>query len=115
MTKFYATLDADGSHIVQNAHIQAFDTERAARQYLIDSYRDSLEDGETLHIDAGDFGDCWIKSYHRPAADDPMLDPYDFADLIVQAPGQHPGGNQFWVSPFAPVLVAQIVAADSAE
>ena len=108
----YATLDADQHYIRDNATIRAFDTEVAAREYLAAAYRDGLDDGETLTFEPGHFGDCWFKAHIATA---PTIDelaswgkPFAADDLIVQAPGEHPGGRAYWITPSEDVLVAVV-------
>ncbi len=108
MTKFYATNDFDGERIEENASIAVFDTRTAAEAFLRLPHErgGGLEDGEVLTIEDGAFSDCWIKSHRKPTVGDPMLDPFTYTDVYIQRPGQHPGGNVYWITPSREVLVA---------
>ena len=104
----YATTDANGLTISERAVIRGFASESEALSALAREY--DLEPGERLVLDAGSFGDCWIKTHDAPRPDG-LLDTSPFAldDLIVQAPGSHPGGRAWWLTPSDPVMVAVIV------
>lgn len=104
--RYYATLDADGEQIAQNAVILAFDTYEEARDYVESAYRDGMDEGETLGVQVGDFGDCWLKLRSAPDAEE--IAPFDADNIIVQRPGQHPGGNVYWITPRSEILVAKI-------
>lgn len=114
MTKFYATIDTDGEGCIsENADIFAFDTREAAEAYLRRGFdpADLDENGWTIGIEEGRFSDCWIKSSTEPAEDAGWIAPFAMDDLYVARPGQHPGGNRFWTTPRANVLVAVVKAA----
>ena len=111
-TLIYATHDADGGRIESNADIRAFTTEAEAREWLLKSYRDGGWDLTTAKIEAGRFGDCWIKTYSEPREDGDKLvigagtcEPFSPEQLYVAAPGQHPGGRVWWIEPNVEVLV----------
>lgn len=110
MTKFYATLDADQTDIQENAYIAVFDTREDAEEYL----RSQVDPAEwSVEIEGGSFGDCWIKCHNEPV-DRYSVDiaPFAFEDLIIRAPGQHPGGRQWWIEPRVEVLVAVLSPLD---
>lgn len=96
----YATADSEFNRIAEAAHIVAFATAAEAGDYL----RECNPDIE-IAIEEGDFGDCWIKLPSLPDLDD-LVSPYLRSDLIVLAPGQHPGGDCYWITPRPPILVA---------
>lgn len=104
-TKFYATIDSEYGHISEDADIFAFDTRDEAEAYLRAGY--DAEDW-SVEIDDGLFGDCWIKLHREPSDDEPFFAPFTADDLIVQRPGQHPGGRVWWISPRVDVLVAKV-------
>ena len=108
MTKFYATQDFDGHHIEENAEIAVFDSRAEAETYITAACH--LEDGWTVAIEEGNFSDCWIKSHRKPSVGDHMLKPFTFTDVYVARPGQHPGGNVYWVTPSREILVAVVDA-----
>ncbi len=39
-----------------------------------------------------------------------MLAPFTYNDVIVQRPGTHPGGREYWLTPWRDVLVAVVEA-----
>jgi hypothetical protein len=104
MTKFYATRDSDGLFISQDADIRAFNSREDAVQYLLSSYGSEWnKDG--VVIEAGSFGDCWTKSHEAPRVGGHRFSPFSYTQLIIQRPGQHPGGKMFWTTPSPDVLV----------
>lgn len=102
---FYATTDADDGWISQNAAIVAFETEAAAREWLLRGYDAVDWNLETAVIEPGGFGDCWIKTIVEPGEDERFFEPFTRDQLIIQRPGQHPGGKAWWIEPSEPVLV----------
>lgn len=104
MPRYFTTLDADGHKITENARIAAFDTEAEAHEYLASAYRAGLDDGETITFDDGDFGDCWLKLADGPEAG--QIAPFSAEDVSVLHPGQHPGGDLYWVTPRSSIIVA---------
>jgi hypothetical protein len=111
---FYATNDADGSCIRQNATIRAFDTEDEARAYLLGGYDAADWNLGTAVIGAGDYGDCWIKVHSEPTNDGDQLiaglcefEPFAAGQLIVRRSGQHPGGRAWWITPSPSVMVVE--------
>lgn len=105
VARILATTDNDGEHINEGADIVAFDTREQAEAWLRRSYEDGLEEGETIRFEAGRFADCWIKFPHAPD-DGQEIGGVPFEQLNVQAPGTHPGGRFWWITPRAEVLVA---------
>lgn len=105
-TRYYVTIDADGDRIAEDAEIFAFETYEDAREYVEASYRDGMDEGETLDIQVGDFGDCWLKLRSDPDAEE--IAPFHADDVIIHRPNQHPGGDVCWVTPRPDVLVAKI-------
>ena len=114
----YATTDADGGRISQNATIREFASEQEARTYLLHGYDAADWKLETAEIGAGDFGDCWVKMHSAPQTDGDELivglfdcAPFKADQLIVQSPGQHPGGRAWWIEPIEPVLIMRNIQA----
>lgn len=102
--KAFATMDADGVEIHENAEIRAFDTPEEAKVWLLSCFDAEDYDLETAVIDDGEWGDCWFKS-GGPPQDGDAIKPFALDDLSVKKPGQHPGGDVYWITPYAPVLV----------
>ena len=114
MAKFYATLDNNGPSICQDADILAFDRLVDAEKYLHDANPTEwpttwLDEGMSVKIIEGDFGDCWIKTQKAPKVGDTILAPFNYNNVIVQAPGMHPGGYGYWLTPRPDILVANLV------
>lgn len=110
-TVFYATHDTDGEgSIGQNADIVKFASRDEAEAYLRRPFdtAELAEEGLTVAIDTGSFGDCWIKSQAAPRVGEPWIAPFRRSQLYVQRPGQHPGGFGYWITPRADVLVALV-------
>lgn len=108
MPKFYAATNHDGNGCIDvNADIYAFDTREEAESFLLDP-RD-LSDNELEYlefkIETGRFSDCWRKYCTEPTPNSSFLDPFDFDDLYIAKPGEHPGGNVYWITPRPDVLV----------
>jgi len=108
-TKFYATQDDCDGWINENALIREFDSREAAVAYISNYLAKYLaEENKSVRIEAGSFGDCWIKSFDPPKFDDSYA-PFEFDQLNVLAPGHNPGQiGQYWISPRPAVLVAVI-------
>ena len=110
MTVFYATHDADGDRIAENANILKFATLAEAKTWLAAPY-DAIDwNLDTMKIGAGSFSDCWIKSQSAPKVGDHWIAPFSRAQLSVRRPGQHPGGKVFWTEPRPKVLVVLTIA-----
>lgn len=108
----YATRDAEDGTISENAHIQAFATEDEARRWLLAGFDDSEWDLAGAEFGDGRCDDCWIKVHSKPEIEGDRLvagicdfSPFLADELIVQAPGQHPGGRAWWIQPSPPVMV----------
>lgn len=99
---FYATHDWNGSYITENAKIIAFETREAAEAYLLEPFQYA---DELPKVFPGRFSDCWFKTMRHPRDD--QAEPFVLDDLIIQAPGNHPGGNAYWITPSAEILVAE--------
>ena len=97
----YATHDNDGLKIDSSARVYAFDTREIAEAWLREAWKLS---GFLVEIAEGEFGDCWFKTINAPNEVD--CRPFSEGELIIQSPGQHPGGAFYWVTPRVPVLVA---------
>ena len=108
MTKIYATQDNDGHRIWGGANIKVFDTPEDAVDFAASAW--GLDEGETLTVEAGEFSDCWIKMRRKPVVGDHMLAPFTYNDVIIQPPGTHPGGREYWLTPRRDVLVAVVEA-----
>jgi hypothetical protein len=111
MTKFYATLDNDGTYICQDANIVVFDRLADAEKYLHDTNPEKwVDEGLMVEITEGHFGDCWIKTRKAPRVGDHVLSPFTYNAVIIQTPGSHPGGSGYWLTPREEILVADLVA-----
>ncbi len=107
MTKYYATQDFNGHYIEEDAGIVAFDTRAEAEAFARQPHeRGGLEEGETLTIEEGEFADCWIRAHRKPTVGDSALAPFTYTDVYISAPGTHPGGNVYWITPSREILVA---------
>jgi hypothetical protein len=105
--KIYATRDANtdsAGTIDEGASVQAFETRAEAEAWLKKGFDSDLE----LEIQPGEFADCWKKLPDEPRSSDSSIAPFAMKDLIVMAPGEHPGGNRYWVTPRVQVLIASM-------
>ena len=98
---FYASRDADDGCISVGANISAFDTREVAETYLREPYRHA--DSPPV-IETGRYSDCWLKCSVEsgPVA----YAPFQLDDMLILAPGQHPGGKELWLTPQPDVLIA---------
>jgi hypothetical protein len=111
---FYATLDTvENYRAAEGAYIVAFETREQAEAYLRDTYAEYIADQAeidepvTMTVEPAQWSDCWIKTYLATTITDGYgFGPFAADDLYIQAPGQHPGGNEFWITPMDDVLVA---------
>lgn len=105
----YATRDADDGKISRVATIQKFATIEAAREWLLSPYDASEWDVSSAVIEPGGYGDCWMKWAKAPRVGNPGSGdgyaPFTYRQLSVQAPGEHPGGRFWWITPLVDVLV----------
>lgn len=103
MTVFYATRDSEDGSIHQDAHIEKFASRAEAEAYL----RNGFDHSEwAVDVEDGRYGDCWVKFQNAPRVGDASLSPFTYNQLSILAPGQHPGGKQYWITPRVEVLVA---------
>lgn len=96
---YYATLDADGEHIHENAHIEAFTTYDAMLEWLAEAYSNL----KTIKPVKGQFGDCWKKRREIYGPGD--FEPFDPDDIHLAPSGTHPGGSVYWITPRVAVYV----------
>lgn len=100
----YFTTDADEGRIPERADISKAATMEEALEACRAAYTGS--DFEVVELEAGHFGDCWIKVHDRRTLEAKVGEWTDEAgELIVQEPGSHPGGKAFWLTPAADVYV----------
>jgi len=104
---FYATHDSEEGRIFQNAYIAAFTTREEAVAYLMAAFDAADWNHDSAVIDAGRYGDCWIKVHRAPGEAESYFAPFTADQLSILAPGQHPGGRAWWIEPAADVLVVE--------
>jgi len=115
---YYATLDYDGSRIIERARIKGFATRQEAEHYLKTGYpaRDGWQQ-DTIEIGVGSFGEAWHKSLSAPKLDGDRLscgyldfEPFTADQLnIAEQPSTHLGGPAWWITPNEAVLVVLTV------
>lgn len=109
MTTFYS-LSADGTRLDSTCNILSAPTEQEAMAALKASVAEMGNEFEFIGFESGNWGDAAIKVHGRPSEHDlvqwaaKLGVPAD--SLIVQAPGSHPGGDYYWITPAVDVLVA---------
>lgn len=111
----YATYANDGNRIYNAAGIKAFETEEAARAWLLSSFDPAEYNHATAVIRPGEFSDAWFKFYTWDAGDENCFAPFTAEQLYIQAPGEHPGGKAWWVTPRPPVLVVAMITEHQGE
>lgn len=99
----YATLDSEGDRIERDAAIFAFPSLQQAREYLLDGFPENWWRWETAAIEAGSYGDAWIKTLDYPAPY--VVEPFTLDECSIARPGEHPGGREYWITPRPDVLV----------
>lgn len=110
---FYATKDSgnDCNNLIsENATIKKFKTFDEAKAWLLIDYDPEYFDQSTAVIEAGEWGDCWIKTSIKPEIGDSMLSPFGYAQIHIQKPGTHSGGKVYWITPKAEVLIVKSIA-----
>lgn len=109
MTTFYAVA-TDGTRLDCNSVILSAPTDQAAIAALKAAVAAMGEELEFLGVESGNWGDAAIKVHGEPSEHDLMRWAAEIGvpadSLIVQAPGSHPGGNFYWITPAVDVLVA---------
>ena len=110
----YFTSDADAHKIAERADIREAATEAEALAELRRGFMDG--DFEVAGMERGSFSDCWVKFVNRPTPDDLARLEREAGPLHVAAPGTHPGGRFWWITPasviFVPVLKLRPDVAD---
>lgn len=101
----YATQDYDGDRIERDAAVVKFDTLADATAWLLKSWHADEWDRATAVIAPGQFSDAWLKRMARPRVAGRGFEPFSYTQLQIQSPGEHPGGRQYWVTPWPDVLV----------
>lgn len=85
------------------ASIRAFGDMATLTAWLLGGLdEDERDDYEVV---VGEFGDCWIKSY--APVEEVDIRPFELDDLIIAAPGSHPGGNCLWITPNPEVWISR--------
>lgn len=96
---YYATTDHDGWGLIdRDAMILKFRTLAEVVDYV-------RPDGGEGSIQHGRFADCWIKSLEAPRVGTHWIAPFRLHQVSVLRPGEHPGGDVYWVSPRENVIV----------
>jgi hypothetical protein len=108
----YATADSDDGRIAVNATIASFRSADEASAYLLSAYDPREWDHSTAEVGPGRYGDYWMCAHSTPRAEHGQLivglsdcAPFNADQLNVAAPGQHPGGKTWWITPSVDVLV----------
>lgn len=101
----YATIENDGSRIAQDAYIAAFESRAEAVAYLLSGFDPADWNHTSAVIEAGEFGDCWVKTHRAPGDDESYFAPFTRDQLYIAGPGHHPGGRAWWIEPREEVLV----------
>ena len=86
------------------------ETKEALLKEAVSYYEGS--DFEVAGLNDYQHGDCWLKVHNEPSENDLAFFcrdfPIDPADLVVQRPGTHPGGNAWWIQISAEMFEAEI-------
>ena len=88
------------SDLSVNEDLMTFDGDEAALLAKLRRTHDGV-----AGVESADFGDCWIKLTREPEVDADGLADLDGIKCRVQRPGQHPGGNFYWLTPVESVFV----------
>lgn len=106
---FYSLDSDEMGKLLEGANIQYVDEDHnmKAIEKLVESVLPVDMGWMTLTIAPARFGDCWRKFTTDPRSlPKEEYAPFDLDDLIILAPGQHPGQpNQWWLTPRDPVYV----------
>jgi hypothetical protein len=64
------------------------------------------EDDDVIKwVESNGSHDCWVKCYHKPEMDEDGYDCINNIKCHVRFPGNHPGGNAYWLDPVHPVMI----------
>lgn len=96
------TRDEDG-HIKENADFEKYDSLDELKKAVIE-YPEGYSEGDFYISDVkdGSFADCWIKARsleHQESWEE------EAGPLRILSPGQHPGGNCYWIEPRADIYI----------
>jgi hypothetical protein len=91
---FFIVDDSDQAEV----KVYAADTQQDAHQHAV---HDGLLITDWERVDLPE----WIKVQDRPSSDQlaDWVAPLSADDVVVKAPGTHPGGNAYWIEPSADV------------
>lgn len=115
MSKLYTTDETDG-YATQDADICDYDNHENAKFWLSDKYHGFQITG----FKEVDFPDCWLKCREKPALylnggqnrihflKSGNVMAYNI-ECYVLHPGQHPGGDVYWLTPIEPVYAPILV------
>ena len=94
MTFYFVVDDSDQAEV----QVYAADTQQDAHQHAV-HYGHLIAAWERIDLPE------WIKVSDRPSADQlaDWVAPLSADDVVVKAPGTHPGGNAYWIEPVANV------------
>lgn len=101
--KYYYTLDTHGDALEKDAHIRWVEapSEEEAKEQILQllSQCDFLDENEKVVIREINFHayDYWFEVCEPPTADD--FSPFTADEVNVDAAGEYPGGNYYWVKP----------------
>lgn len=80
----------------EDEYLFRFEDENQAKEYFLKRLHGLTISG----FKEKRFGDFWIRVYEKPESNF-----FAGIECHIKAPGQHPGGNCYWVKPIEPILV----------
>lgn len=106
MNNYFLTQDFNGNDKQDDAtfqKIEAVTLEEAVKIFAKGKYSFAA-------IREAEYSDTWLKMFNEPEVGDRALSPFSLKEVIVSNPGQHPGGNFYWVEPSFADCVAVVFA-----
>lgn len=95
MNNYFLTQDFNGNDKQDNAtfhKIEAATLAKAVKIFAKGKY-------SLAAIREAEYSDTWLKMWKEPEVADRALAPFSLKEVIVSNPGQHPGGQAYWVQP----------------
>lgn len=109
---YYLTNDSSDGMAHENAEFIKVSTKEEALTHFKEQYEDSGFIVTGL-IELFGFADCWCKCHFKPDQD--LLENLagqigcSVDDIHVSAPGTHPGGRSWWITPHINMLSPMLI------
>jgi hypothetical protein len=106
MNTYFLTSDFNGNDKQDNANFHKIEAETleaavkifAEGKYSFAAFREA------------EYDDTWLKMFDEPEVGERALSPFTLQEVNISNPGQHPGGNFYWIEPVFADCVAVFLA-----